>query len=631
MKEIIRKILKETEEELDNSNLIDLPKHTEPSKGVVAPSQKVISDVCEKEQFCKKQGPITFGQLRTLVETAQNKNLTYDIGEGVYKALIRLIPWFFPQIAVAGFVGSSIRAFNKIIKPGLEDTRGYKKWWGRTLIHVMDAVEGDIPHEDPISKIFFISDGLLHMMDRKFKIKFARYISELAASKPDSEPVPEYFVENELRNWINQKFLLSPPLEPKTMNESKELDDIDWMRGDIETPLKDFKDLGYELTDVLGFNVRISENSRFYNADDEDNPIEEVGIINDVYTTFGDSLPIQVKWIGRTNSYRWEDLIVVSQGNKLNESEEDDWGWAKEIEVKTDLTPAQIYNRYQTFPIEIVGPYIAGQFIDIEYRSGKLYFIAGDWCDLIRLFEDNDGGYSYMNRYLAKAVFCDEDYWEPYSASDLIGREWKSNVWDLVTDDQKALEYIKKYIRKGGFIDGELENGEPFREDMLLDDDLMGDLINEDEMFDDLKMELGWAYASSYNNAVSSGIYTTAVDSIKDLLGQPIWENNNLVFESTDLILDVIKNKISGCWDSCKKYYDPERHYDTTEHADEIEAFESFCEECIDEPFGHWSYFNDFYADVLDEENEDLSPHYSDYATNSDMKEYFLEDLYSRI
>jgi hypothetical protein len=495
----------------------------------------------------------------------------------------------------------------------------------------MDAVEGDIPHEDPISKIFFISDGLLHMMDRKFKIKFARYISELAASKPDSEPVPEYFVENELRNWINQKFLLSPPLEPKTMNESKELDDIDWMRGDIETPLKDFKDLGYELTDVLGFNVRISENSRFYNADDEDNPIEEVGIINDVYTTFGDSLPIQVKWIGRTNSYSWEDLIVVSQGNKLNESEEDDWGWAKEIEVKTDLTPAQIYNRYQTFPIEIVGPYIAGQFIDIEYRSGKLYFIAGDWCDLIRLFEDNDGGYSYMNRYLAKAVFCDEDYWEPYSASDLIGREWKSNVWDLVTDDQKALEYIKKYIRKGGFIDGELENGEPFREDMLLDDDLMGDLINEDEMFDDLKMELGWAYASSYNNAVSSGIYTTAVDSIKDLLGQPIWENNNLVFESTDLILDVIKNKISGCWDSCKKYYDPERHYDTTEHADEIEAFESFCEECIDEPFGHWSYFNDFYADVLDEENEDLSPHYSDYATNSDMKEYFLEDLYSRI
>jgi len=192
---------------------------TDPSKGIVAPSKKVMSDVCEKEKFCKKQGPITFGQLRKLVESAQRKNLTYDIGEGFYKALIRLIPWFFPQIAVAGFVGSSIRAFNKIIRPGLEDTRGYKTWWGKTVMNVMDYIEGDIPHGDPISKIFFISDGLLHMLDRKFKLKFARYISELASSKPDSEPVPEYFVENELRNWINQKFLLDPPLQPKTLTE----------------------------------------------------------------------------------------------------------------------------------------------------------------------------------------------------------------------------------------------------------------------------------------------------------------------------------------------------------------------------------------------------------------------------
>lgn len=195
---------------------------TDPSKGYVAPSQKVISDVCEKEKFCKRQGPITFGQLKKIVETAQNKNLAYDIGEGFYKAMIRLLPWFFPQIAVAGFIGSSVRAFNKVIKPGLEDTRGYKSWWGKTVLKLMDSIEGNIPHNDPISKIFFISDGLLHMMDRKFKLKFARYIAELASSKPDDEPVPEYFVENELRNWLNQKFLLNPPLQKKTQETNSE-------------------------------------------------------------------------------------------------------------------------------------------------------------------------------------------------------------------------------------------------------------------------------------------------------------------------------------------------------------------------------------------------------------------------
>ena len=228
MNKKITKIIKEEIENFEKEDSIEMPEKTDPTKGVVAPSKKVLSDVCEKEKFCKKQGPITFGQLRSLVESAQRKNLIFDVGEGGYKATLRLLPWFFPQIAVAGFIGSSVRAFNKIIRPGLEDTRGYKRWWGKTIIKVMDVFEGDIPRQDPISKIFFISDGLLHMMDKKFKLKFARYIAELAASKPDSEPVPEYFVENELRKWINQKFLLNPPLQPKTMNESE--DDFDWIR-----------------------------------------------------------------------------------------------------------------------------------------------------------------------------------------------------------------------------------------------------------------------------------------------------------------------------------------------------------------------------------------------------------------
>ena len=78
---------------------------------------------------------------------------------------------------------------------------------------MMEVVEGDIPMEDPFSKIFFISDGLMNLMDDENKIKFARHISELAIKMPDDMPVPEFFVENELRNWVNKRFLLDPPLE----------------------------------------------------------------------------------------------------------------------------------------------------------------------------------------------------------------------------------------------------------------------------------------------------------------------------------------------------------------------------------------------------------------------------------
>jgi hypothetical protein len=137
------------------------------------------------------------------------------IGEGGFKATLRLLPWFLPQLAVAGFGAAIMRAANKIIKPSLTETQNYKTWWGKTILRLMDAVEGDLPLSDPFSKIFFISDGLMSLMDDESKVKFARHIAEIANRMPDDEPVPEFFVENELRNWVNKRFLLDPPLEPK--------------------------------------------------------------------------------------------------------------------------------------------------------------------------------------------------------------------------------------------------------------------------------------------------------------------------------------------------------------------------------------------------------------------------------
>ena len=196
------------EEEVENIKTI-------PSKGIVSPSSIVVNNVCEREKFCNAQGKITFGQLAGLIKAAKNKKIRNEVGEGVYKSLIRLLPWFIPQIAIASFIGSGLRAANKIIKPALETTTGYKSWWGKTIMNLLSYAEGELPITDPLSKIFFISDGLLELMNEKHKIKFARYIAELASSKEDSDIVPDYFVENELRKWINQKFLIDPPLKPK--------------------------------------------------------------------------------------------------------------------------------------------------------------------------------------------------------------------------------------------------------------------------------------------------------------------------------------------------------------------------------------------------------------------------------
>ena len=143
------------------------------------------------------------------------KRIGLHVGEGAYKATLRLIPWFIPQLVVAGFIGAGIRAASKIFKPTITETTKYKTWWGRTTLMLFNTTEGELSPRDPFSRIFFISDGLMNMMDDENKVKFARYLSEVASTKEDSDPVPEFFVENELRQWVNKRFLLDPPLPLK--------------------------------------------------------------------------------------------------------------------------------------------------------------------------------------------------------------------------------------------------------------------------------------------------------------------------------------------------------------------------------------------------------------------------------
>lgn len=197
----------------------------------VEPSERTVKSICDAKKFCEAQGPITFGQLREIVENAMSKRITLHVGEGSYKAFLRLLPWFIPQIAVGGFLGAGLRAANKVFRPTLYGTKNYKTWWGKTILNLFNLAEGELNPTDPFSKIFFISDGLMNLMDEENKVKFAMYIAELASEMPDNQEVPEMFVENELRSWINKKFLLDPPLGPK---EPKKDVDNDVIKEDLK-------------------------------------------------------------------------------------------------------------------------------------------------------------------------------------------------------------------------------------------------------------------------------------------------------------------------------------------------------------------------------------------------------------
>jgi hypothetical protein len=192
----------------------------------IEPSKSAIKNICDSEKFCNAQGKITFGQLKSLVNTAIKNRVLTHVGEGGFKATIRLLPWFLPQLMLPGIIASSIRAVGKILNPSLSETENYKTFWGKAILKAFKLAEGELGLNDPFSKLFFISDGLMTMLDDKYKVKFARYIADLVNDKPDNEEVPEYFVENELRKWINDKFMLSPPLPPKISDTDSLPEDI---------------------------------------------------------------------------------------------------------------------------------------------------------------------------------------------------------------------------------------------------------------------------------------------------------------------------------------------------------------------------------------------------------------------
>ena len=322
--------------------------------------------------------------------------------------------------------------------------------------------------------------------------------------------------------------------------------------------------------------------------------------------------------------------------------ESDDFGWIRDIEVDTDLTPAQIKMRYDAFPLEVVGPNMPG-FRDIHWEGGKLILYVDHWEDFALLFADNDSSqYGYITKWLAEKVLAEDDYWEPYS--DVV-YDWMDQVWDMVTDNEELLNYIKKYIKEGDFIGQELEYDEDpdmggFREDMLLDDDLLGELIKDEDIFEDLKRELTWAYENAYNNAARENVWKAAYGELKDIFGKGEWtsfENGRgqtrhmLKFDVTTLVMETVEKEIDNCIEGCKRYFDPERHYDEEDHDSEAEAFDEFCTECHDFPFTEYGEFISFYKDYLYEWDELLNPRFDEYPDDKDIAEYFVDDVYGRI
>jgi RNAse (barnase) inhibitor barstar len=327
----------------------------------------------------------------------------------------------------------------------------------------------------------------------------------------------------------------------------------------------------------------------------------------------------------------------LKEDSDLQWIKDSDLQWIKDIEPETDLTPGQIKIRYKTFPLKFVGPSMVN-FNDIEWVNGRLMLHLEGWLDFADLFVDNDSSqYGYVNKILARAILDPDDYFDHYHGDF----PW-DEVWDTVTDDEELLKYIKEYIKEKGFIGQELENDEDpdqggLREDMLLDDDLLGELIEEELMFYDLKNELRWAYSSAYSIAEQDNIWKSVKGAITDLFGEGEWvevekkrNTQMLVFDVTDKLMESVEEELERCLEACERYFDPDNHV-SDEHRSVEEAFEEYCGDCVEYPFNEWGSFIGFFQNYLEEEGDKLNPSFDQYPSRDEVMPYFREEVYGRV
>jgi len=171
-------------------------------------------------QYIESKGEVfTFGMLRAIFEDSLYDKKKRDLTKGGYKFLHRAIPYvnatlmLNPMIWLIGMVFGSLRAFNKIISEILKNPgNNYPDFLKKIIVRTMQVAEGDIKPligEDKFFDLFVVSDDITNIVRKDVLLKFATELCEKMANEPDDKRVPDHYIDNELKWYLNEKFDLS--------------------------------------------------------------------------------------------------------------------------------------------------------------------------------------------------------------------------------------------------------------------------------------------------------------------------------------------------------------------------------------------------------------------------------------
>jgi hypothetical protein len=170
-------------------------------------------------KYLKDRGKnMTFGMLRAIFLDAQSAKKRVDLKVGIFKAIHRIVPMalapFFPILAVIGYILGTSRAFNKVIAPILADPgNNYPEFLSKLIISTMKIAEGEIvPVKDRFTNTFVVSDGIVNCLKEDVLRDFASYLSKKMELEDNDKEVPEHYIENKLKGYLNKRYDIDPPI-----------------------------------------------------------------------------------------------------------------------------------------------------------------------------------------------------------------------------------------------------------------------------------------------------------------------------------------------------------------------------------------------------------------------------------
>lgn len=201
-------------------------------------AQLIKMGVTDKEELKKqislsKQGHLgtylhskgdkfTFGILKAIFKDAIDAKKKTTLKKNIFNMLPVVIPLslapFFPILAIVGTIFGSSRLVHKVfdtIFEYLEPQSKYSDFLKKTIDTYMKLPEGNVNLKDRFSRAFVVSDRLIEALKPEVVNDFTTFISNKMEQESDDKLVPEHFIENELKIYLNDNFDIDPEIPLK--------------------------------------------------------------------------------------------------------------------------------------------------------------------------------------------------------------------------------------------------------------------------------------------------------------------------------------------------------------------------------------------------------------------------------